>query len=157
MATVAGHVPIIHNGRRISAGPRLYIRGLQARAELGASRDGRLVLGARVFINQGVNIWAQSSVSIGDDAKLADFVAISDTNFHDIEPGAPVTIAAVTIGVNVWIGRSAIVLPGVTIGDHAVVGAGSVVSGHVAASTLVGGNPARLIRELSRDERWRRS
>lgn len=52
------------------------------------------------------------------------------------------------VGDNVWIGNRAIVLPGVTIGDGAVVGAGSVVTRDVPARTVVAGNPARVVREL---------
>ena len=56
--------------------------------------------------------------------------------------------ATVTIGNGVWIGARAIILPGVTIGDRALVAAGAVVTRDVPADTLVGGNPARVIREL---------
>lgn len=53
-----------------------------------------------------------------------------------------------TIGNNVWIGGSAVILPGVTIGDNAVIGAGSVVSRDVPAGTVVVGNPARVVKKM---------
>ena len=59
----------------------------------------------------------------------------------------------VTIGHDVWIGHNATVMPGVTIGNGAVVGTGAVVTKDVAPWTIVGGNPARLIREITEDER----
>jgi acetyltransferase-like isoleucine patch superfamily enzyme len=63
----------------------------------------------------------------------------------------------VHIGDNVWIGRSAIILPGVTIGDNAVVAAGAVVTKDVEEATLVAGNPARVVRTLVVDDGWRRT
>lgn len=54
----------------------------------------------------------------------------------------------ITIGNNVWIGGSATILPGVSIGDNAVVGAGSVVTRDVAPNTVVAGNPAKVIRQI---------
>jgi maltose O-acetyltransferase len=57
----------------------------------------------------------------------------------------------------VWIGRSAIILPGVTIGDNAVVAAGAVVTKDVPDATLVAGNPARVVRTLVVDDGWRRT
>jgi maltose O-acetyltransferase len=63
----------------------------------------------------------------------------------------------VHIGDNVWIGRSAIILPGVTIGDNAVVAAGAVVTKDVPDATLVAGNPARVVRTLVVDDGWRRT
>jgi maltose O-acetyltransferase len=55
---------------------------------------------------------------------------------------------SITVEDNVWIGGSAILLPGVKIGENAVVGAGAVVSRNVPANTIVAGNPARVIREI---------
>jgi maltose O-acetyltransferase len=56
--------------------------------------------------------------------------------------------ALVTIGSDVWVGGAAIILPGVTVGDRAVIGAGSVVTKDVPAGALVVGNPARVVRQL---------
>jgi acetyltransferase-like isoleucine patch superfamily enzyme len=63
-------------------------------------------------------------------------------------------VAPVRIRRNVWIGRNAIVLPGVTIGDHAVVAAGSVVLRDVPARALVAGSPATVRRELRAGDDW---
>jgi len=68
-----------------------------------------------------------------------------------------VRTAPVTIGRNVWIGRGAVLLPGVTIGDHAVVAAGAIVTKDVPAAAVVAGNPARVVRDLGViDDDWRR-
>jgi acetyltransferase-like isoleucine patch superfamily enzyme len=73
-------------------------------------------------------------------------VLIMDTDFHRVD-GRPSGDAAVSIGNRVWIGVGAKILKGVTVGDGAIVAAGSVVTRDVPAATLVAGNPARVIRE----------
>ena len=60
---------------------------------------------------------------------------------------------AVTIGDNVWLGGNAVILPGVTIGDNVVIGAGSVVTKDIPANVIAAGNPCRVIREITEDDR----
>ena len=74
----------------------------------------------------------------------------------DIIEGRGVEVKPVHIGRNVWIGRAAIVLPGVSIGDHSVVAAGSVVTRSVPERALVGGNPARQLKELAVEQSYER-
>ncbi len=59
---------------------------------------------------------------------------------------------SITIGDDVWVGGGVIILPGITIGEHAVVGAGSVVTKDVAPYTVVAGNPAKMVRKLERPQ-----
>lgn len=109
-----------------------------------------LRVGKRVAINAFVHIWANAPVTIGDHSMLASHVRIT-TSTHDpaIRPYRDHRRdAPVVIGRNVWIGSGAIVLPGITIGDNAVVGAGSVVTRDVAPDTIVAGVPARVLRTL---------
>jgi acetyltransferase-like isoleucine patch superfamily enzyme len=156
LVTCEGSLPVVHGGGRCLVG-RLSLRGTTARTEIGAVRGGELAIGERVFINQGASIVAHHAISIGDDCRIGDYVAIYDTDHHPIEEGAEVRRAPVRIGTNVWIGRGAIVLPGVTIGAHSVVGAGAVVASDVEERTLVAGNPARPVRTLRASPGWRRS
>jgi acetyltransferase-like isoleucine patch superfamily enzyme len=153
--TCEGTAPVVHGKGRIQVG-RLALRCTPAPVELGAMTEGELTIGDRVFINQGTTIVAYKSISIGDDCRIGDYVGIYDTDHHPVEEGAEVRLAPVVVGRNVWIARGAIVLPGVSIGDHAVVGAGAVVSTDVPARTLVAGNPARVVRELAAEDGWRR-
>lgn len=69
----------------------------------------------------------------------------------ELEFGLPIVV-----GDNVWIGANATILPGVTIGENAIVAAGAVVTKNVPANTIVGGNPARIIREITKKdkEKW---
>ena len=103
-----------------------------------------LRVGARVSINAFVHIWALGGVTIGDDTLIASHVAITALT-HD--PHAPLFSAShqvrpVVIGRNVWIGTHAVILPGVTIGDGAIIGAGAVVTRDVASGAVVVGVPA---------------
>ena len=115
-------------------------------------RGGRLEIGDRTMLNFGGDIGVTRSVTIGRDCLIGTHAIILDNDFHDAlrrqdRPEAK----PVRIGDRVWIGNRVIVLPGVTIGDDAVVGAGSVVTSDVAARSVVAGNPARVIRQLARE------
>ncbi len=103
-----------------------------------------LRIGDRVSINAFVHIWALGGVTIGDDTLIASHVAITSLT-HD--PHAELFSASsqarpVVIGRNVWIGTHAVILPGVTIGDGAIIGAGAVVIRDVAPKSMVVGVPA---------------
>jgi len=105
-------------------------------------------LGSRVFLNYNCVILDTARVTIGDDTRIGPAVQIYAADHprdpavrrSGLECGRPVTI-----GANVWIGGGAIILPGVAIGDDAIVGAGSVVTRDVPSGATVAGNPARLV------------
>ncbi len=109
-------------------------------------------IGNNFFANYNLTILDEAKVSIGDNVFIGPNVNIY-TACHPIESEPRNTrvqwAEPVTIGNNVWIGGNATILPGVTIGDNAVVGAGSVVTKNVEADTVVGGNPARLIKRIN--------
>lgn len=155
VVTVDGRKPVLLTVGSITCG-RLFLRCKTVPVEMGAAKDGSLVLGERVFMNTGATVVATHSIVIGDDCLIGDFVAIFDTDFHQLEPSHPTRVGPVRLGANVWVGRSATILPGVTIGDHAVIAAGSVVTDNVPARTLVAGAPARPIRILEIPDGWRR-
>ncbi|MCO4239728.1 DapH/DapD/GlmU-related protein [Pseudarthrobacter raffinosi] len=107
-------------------------------------------LGERIFINSGCKFQDQGGVVIGDDCLIGHNVVIATLN-HDLMPSrrADMHPAPVVIGRNVWIGANATILPGVTIGDDAVVAAASVVTKDVPESAIVVGSPARVVRSLT--------
>ena len=74
------------------------------------------------------------------------------TNNHDLYERAIITCKPVRIRRNVWVGANVTILPGVTIGENAVIGAGSVVTKDVPDNAVVAGNPARLIRYLDAEQ-----
>jgi len=124
-------------------------------------------IGKRVFMNG--SLIAAQSIEIGDDVMFSWGVTVVDHNSHAIsfterandvvnwrdgnKDWNHVKLAPVKISSKVWIGFNAIILKGVTIGEGAIVGAGSVVTKDVPAWTIVAGNPARIIREIPENER----
>jgi acetyltransferase-like isoleucine patch superfamily enzyme len=135
---------------------RVAFRGVVAACEIGALPGAALHIGNRVFINQGATIVATDSITIGDDCRIGDYVAVYDSDYHPLEEGRAVNTAPVTIGRNVWLARNVIVLPGARIGEHSVIAAGSVVRGEIPPRVLAAGNPAAAVRELRVGEAWRR-
>lgn len=111
-----------------------------------------LRIGRNVFINSGCRFQDQGGVSIGDDTLIGHNAVVATLN-HALAPSrrADMTPAPVTIGRNVWIGANVTILPGVSIGDDAVVAAASVVTRDVPAGALVLGSPARVVRSVTED------
>lgn len=101
-------------------------------------------IGNGTYLNRRTEITCKGSISIGEDCAISWDVLITDTDYHQL--GDSPAVAPVKIGNHVWIGAKSIILKGVTIGDGAVVAAGSVVTKDVPAGALVGGNPAKIIR-----------
>lgn len=106
-------------------------------------------LGKRVFLNAGCRFQDQGGLHIGDDCLIGHNTVIATLN-HDLAPSRRGDLhpAPVVIGNNVWIGANVTILPGVTIGDDAVIAAASVVTKDVPAKSLVVGSPARVIRTV---------
>ncbi len=108
--------------------------------------------GGHVTINAGVCMQDQGGIYIEDGALIGHHVVLATLN-HDPDPAKRGDLhpAPIHIGKNVWIGSNATILQGVTIGDGAIVAAGAVVNKDVAANTVVGGVPARVIKTIEID------
>ena len=108
-----------------------------------------ITIGKNVFFNTGCSFQDRGGVTIGDNALLGMNVTIATLNHGlDLETRNTTYASPVVIGQNVWIGSNATILPGVTIGDNAVVAAGAVVTKDVAANSVVAGVPAKFIKEV---------
>lgn len=110
-------------------------------------------IGKNVFINMGCKFQDQGGIFIDDGALIGHNVVLATLN-HAMEPErrGDMLPAPIHIGKRVWIGANAAVLPGVTIGDGAVVAAGAVVTKDVPANTVVGGVPAKVIHSIIQKE-----
>ena len=118
----------------------------------GTPLDGRIEIGNHVYIGGRFYIFAAGRICIGDGCVLSEDVYITD-NSHGIDPRAGLIMdqplasrGPVTLGCGVFIGYGASVLDGVTLGNHCVVGARSVVTRSFPAYSMVAGIPARLIK-----------
>ncbi len=107
-------------------------------------------LGRRIFINSGCKFQDQGGVAIGDDCLIGHNAVMATLN-HDLAPNrrADIHPAPIVIGRNVWIGANVTILPGVTIGDNAVIAAAAVVTKDVPDNSIVVGSPARVVRSVT--------
>jgi acetyltransferase-like isoleucine patch superfamily enzyme len=128
-------------GGSIEADNCTFFPGVRLECWSGAN----IRIGNGTYLNRNVEIIAQREVVVGRDCQISWDVVIMDTDQHGFG-GEPPTAHPVRLGDRVWVGCRAIILKGVTIGDDAVVAAGSVVTRDVAAGSVVAGVPARLIR-----------
>lgn len=108
-----------------------------------------ITIGKNVFINACCRFQDQGGIEIGDGCLIGHNVTIATLN-HDFNPQkrANITPKPVKLGKNVWIGSDSTILPGVIVGDGAIVGAGSVVTKNVLPNTIVAGNPAKFIKKI---------
>lgn len=114
---------------------------------LTAVRPHMVKIGKNVVVMPGCLMMSAGGITIDDGAMIAANVQLISNN-HDLYERQVITCKPVHIGKNAWIGAGATILPGVTVGDNAVVGAASVVTKDVAPWTIVAGNPAKLIKTI---------
>lgn len=110
-------------------------------------------VGQNVFVNQNCTFYDLGGLDIGDDVMIGPNVSII-TASHPLDPAqrrAATIGKPIAIERNVWIAAGATIIGGVTVGENSVVAAGSVVTKDIPANTLVGGNPARIIRSIGGD------
>ncbi len=133
--------------------------------KLESQNNGRIEFGDNTRLGQGSVVRSVNSVIIGSYTAISDNVIITDNNNHpidaefrrrmkltpqddDIRKWKHALNAPVIIGENVWVGENARIQKGVIIGDNAIIAANSVVTKSVAPNTIVGGNPAKFIKNI---------
>ena len=114
-----------------------------------------ITIGNNFFANYNVQLLDPNRIEIGDDVLLAPNVIVC-TAGHPVDPALRAQgleyAKPIKIGNGVWVGAGAIILPGVTIGDHSVIGAGAVVNRDIPANCVAVGNPARVIKTIAETE-----
>ena len=146
----------LDRGSQIHVDPKARIHfghGIRFMRDFTGHFQGDVTVGDEVFFNRGCYVAVHGGLSIGNYCLFGEGVSIHDEN-HVVGRG-PEPIATrgfvvkpIAIGNNVWVGAKATILPGVHIGDNAVIGANAVVTHDVPANTIVGGIPARILREV---------
>lgn len=112
-----------------------------------------ITIGKNVFINMGCKFQDQGGIFIDDDTLIGHNVVLATLN-HAIPANqrGDMKPRPIHIGKKVWLGANVTILPGVTIGDGAIVAAGAVVNRDVPANTIVGGVPAKILKQISEDQ-----
>jgi acetyltransferase-like isoleucine patch superfamily enzyme len=118
-----------------------------------ATANSAIEIGDGAQINNNAFIKSEGpGIRIGAGALLGSEVTIYDSDFHDLRPssrrGGRPRMAAVELAEDVFVGDRVLILKGVTIGAHSVVGAGSIVTTSIPAGVIAAGNPARVIRTI---------
>ena len=114
---------------------------------------GSITVGDNVLLMNGVRVSSASSITIGDDCMLANYCYLTDADWHDLHDrtSSPGKTSPIVLERGAWIGDSAIICKGVTIGENSIVGAGSVVRRDVPPNVVVIGNPAKIVKKLDPD------
>ena len=138
--------PMLFSMRKNST---LLIHGylsIYSNADISVNENAVLEIGSG-FINHGARIHAFERITIGQGVFIGDDVAIRDSDGHEIADSKKPMTMPIVIKDHVWIGARVTIIKGVTIGEGAVVAAGSVVTKDVPAHTMVAGVPAKVIKD----------
>ncbi|MCZ8523498.1 MULTISPECIES: DapH/DapD/GlmU-related protein [Paenibacillus] len=157
MPRIRGKVYVNRTGE-LRIGKGLSIIAKPWAVQLTVVKGAKLTIGDNVLINAGVGIASNLEVSIGNHVKIGPRTSIFDSQYHPLDSRDTGDMCRpVRIGDNVWIGTGCLILPGVSIGRNSVVAAGSTVTRDVPENVVVGGVPARIIKELHMEPGWIRS
>jgi acetyltransferase-like isoleucine patch superfamily enzyme len=127
---------MVNNNFKIFSGAKIFI-----------NKNASVILGSG-YINNYLTLHCFERIEIGDDVAIADNVTIRDSDNHTVTSNTNYAMTKpVYIGNHVWIGMNAMILKGVTIGDGAIIAAGSVVTRDVPSKCLAAGVPAKVIKE----------
>jgi acetyltransferase-like isoleucine patch superfamily enzyme len=146
-------IPNISGGVRVFIGDDVCLSG-QLKVRSGRIfPDPEMRIGNRTFIGAGCVFSVARLIEIGDDVLIANSCSVSDYSGHPLDPDKraagvqvePSEVRPVRIGNKAWLGRGATILPGVTIGEGAVIGAATVVTKDVPAGHICVGNPGRIL------------
>lgn len=113
-------------------------------------KNAKIIFGNNIATNNNIFISAINHIEIGDNTLIGQYVTIMDYEAHDSHPsrrGQMGRIGSVIIGRNVWIGNNVVILKDSIIGDNTIVATGAVVSGKFQEDLIIGGVPAKIIKD----------
>jgi acetyltransferase-like isoleucine patch superfamily enzyme len=122
---------------------------LQSDVYIRAGAQGSVVFRRGCMINSFARFFGHGGIELGEDTQIGPGVTITTTQHDYDEPGLPEIFSKVTLGKSVWVGASSTILPGISIGDNSVVGAGSVVTKDLPPNSIAAGVPAKIIKMRS--------
>ncbi|WP_225587002.1 DapH/DapD/GlmU-related protein [Algoriphagus sp. Y33] len=141
--------PQVQNKGRIIFGDHVKLWSVFQRSKIFVKRNACLEIGSNSFIN-GAHLSVSESVIIGKHVNIGPYSIIIDDDFHPVDAaGTGILRKPIVIEDHVWITMNCMIMKGVRIGKGAVVAAGAVVTRDVPPHTLVGGVPAKVIRNLN--------
>ena len=125
----------------------------------GQKLNPKIKIGDNVLMGRNTTILCANNVEIGDNTMFASYCFVSDEN-HGVDLSTneryecqKLQISSVRIGNNCWIGEKVIILPGTTIGDNTIIGAGSVVTKSLPKNVIAVGNPAKIIKKWNASQK----
>jgi acetyltransferase-like isoleucine patch superfamily enzyme len=119
-------------------------------------KEGGIKIGDYCLICPGVRISSANQITIGNNCMFAHGAFVTDADWHGVYDRVSIgKKEPIHIENNVWVGDSAIVCKGVTIGENSIIGAGAVVTTSVPPNAIAAGNPARIVRQLNPNEKIR--
>jgi acetyltransferase-like isoleucine patch superfamily enzyme len=146
---VVGERAVFINSANIRIGDDCLI---QDRVYFRAGLDGHIHIGDGAAVNSYVQLYGHGGIDIGDNAQVGPNTVITTTGHDYLSSDLDSNYAGIKIGNRAWIGANCTILPGITIGDHAVIGAGAVVAKDIPPNCVALGVPARVIRHFEKDE-----
>lgn len=153
--------PVFSGPVKVYLGDDVRLSGKATFAGARIFPDPEIRIGDRTFIGHGAQFSAAKSIVIGNDVLIAGGCWILDYSAHPLHPEQriaglqvdPEDVRPVRIENKVWLGRNAIVLPGITVGEGAVIGAGAVVTKNVPPGGICVGNPGRVLERTVYEQR----
>lgn len=139
-------VLIWKNRGSVTLGDNVVFHSTVQRSYFSVKSGAKFTVGSKSFINFGANISVSQEVRIGENVQIGPYCLVYDADFHGIH-GKESKTAAVIIEDNVWIASRCTILKGVTLGKGAVICTGAVVTKDVPPGAMVGGIPAKIIKE----------
>jgi len=139
-------------GARVKIGEGTWIQSQTGSTRFAAAEGAVIEVGRRCWFSGG-HLGATEKITVGEGTLIGWGCLIVDSTLHDVDNNTPQRTAPISIGSYVWLPNYVTVFPGVTIGDHCVIGAGSLVTKDIPPNSFAAGRPATVIRSIANRNR----